>query len=53
MVGATNVENQTGSCILDRLEPSDAERRKAEQDTIKIIEPRQHQGCHQELHNRL
>ena len=43
MVGDTNVEDQTGSCILDRLEPSDAGRRKTEEDTVEELEPRQHQ----------
>jgi hypothetical protein len=43
VVAETNVENQTGSCILNCLEPSDAGRRKTEEDTIKMIEPRQHQ----------
>jgi oligoribonuclease (3'-5' exoribonuclease) len=46
-VGAMNVENHPGSSILDRLEPSDARRRKAEEDTIKMIEPQQHQRRHQ------
>jgi hypothetical protein len=35
------------------MEPSDAGRRKAEEDTIKMIKPRQHQRRHQGLHNPL
>lgn len=40
VVGATSVEDQTGSNILDRLEPSDAERRKTKEDSVKEIKLR-------------
>jgi hypothetical protein len=53
VVGAMNVENQTGSCILDHLEPSDAGRRKTEEDILKVSKPRKHQRRHWGLHDRL